>query len=38
MSIRQTNRFWAVSLDLILFLDSLKLFVHMRFGISFVEV
>jgi hypothetical protein len=38
MSTRQTNRFWAVLLDLILFLDFLKLFVNMRLGISFARV
>jgi hypothetical protein len=30
-----TNRFWAASYDLTLFLDFLKLFVKMRLGISF---
>jgi hypothetical protein len=34
----RTNRFWAASLDLILFLGFLKLFVNLRLGISFVEV
>jgi hypothetical protein len=29
------NRFWAMSLDLNLFLDFLKLFVNMRLVISF---
>jgi hypothetical protein len=38
MSVQRTNRFWAVSLDLILFLDFLKLFVKMRLTISFVGV
>jgi hypothetical protein len=37
MSIQRTNRFWAVSLDLILFLDFLKLFVYMHLGISFTD-
>jgi hypothetical protein len=38
MSVQRTNRFWAASLDLILFLDFLKLFVNMRLRISFVQV
>jgi hypothetical protein len=33
-----TNRFLAASLDLILFLDFLKLFLNMRLGKSFVVV
>jgi hypothetical protein len=32
------NRIWVASLDLILFLDFLKLFVNMRLAISFVGV
>jgi hypothetical protein len=38
MFVGWTNRFWAVSLDLILFLYFLKLFVNMRLGISFAGV
>jgi hypothetical protein len=38
MSIRRTNRFWVVSLDLTLFLDFLKLFVKMRLAVSFAGV
>jgi hypothetical protein len=38
MSIWWTNQLWAVSLDLILFLDFLKLFVEMRLAISFAWV
>jgi hypothetical protein len=38
MSVRQTNRFWAVSLDLTLFLDFLKLFLKMRLAVSFAGV
>jgi hypothetical protein len=37
MSIQWTNRFWAVSLDLNLFLDFLKLFVNMHLGMSFAK-
>jgi hypothetical protein len=36
MSVRWTNRFWSVSLELTLFLDFLKLFVKMRLAASFV--
>jgi hypothetical protein len=36
MSIRRTNWFWSVSLELTLFLDFLKLFVKMRLAASFV--
>jgi hypothetical protein len=35
MSVRQTNRFWSVSLEHTLFLDFLKLFVNMRLAVSF---
>jgi hypothetical protein len=35
MSIRRTNRFWSVSLELTLFLDFLKLLVEMHFAASF---
>jgi hypothetical protein len=35
MSVRQTNRFWSVSLEHTLFLDFLKLFVNMRLVVSF---
>jgi hypothetical protein len=35
MSVRRTNQFWSVSLELTLFLDFLKLFVKMRLAISF---
>jgi hypothetical protein len=35
MSIRRTNWFWLVSLEFILFLEFLKLFVKMRLAISF---
>jgi hypothetical protein len=35
MSVRQTNRFWSVSLEHTLFFDFLKLFVNMRLVISF---
>jgi hypothetical protein len=35
LSLRGTNRFWAASYDLILFLDFLKLFAKMCLGISF---
>jgi hypothetical protein len=34
MSVQRTNRFWTVSLDFILFLDFLKLFVKMRLATS----
>jgi hypothetical protein len=33
-----TNQFWAMSLDLILIFDFLKLFVNMRLRISFAKV
>jgi hypothetical protein len=36
MSIRRTNRFWSVSLELTLFLDFLKLLAKMSLAISFV--
>jgi hypothetical protein len=35
MSVWWTNWFWSVSLEHILFLDFLKLFVNMRLAISF---
>jgi hypothetical protein len=35
MSIRRTNRFWSVSLELTLFFDFLKLFVKMHLAVSF---
>jgi hypothetical protein len=35
MSVRQTNQFWSVSLELTLFLDFMKLFVKMRLAVSF---
>jgi hypothetical protein len=35
MSVRWTNRFWSVSLELTLFLDFLKLFVNMCLALSF---
>jgi hypothetical protein len=35
MSVRRTNRFWSVSLELTLFLEFLKLFVKMRLTVSF---
>jgi hypothetical protein len=35
MSVRRTNWFWSVSLELTLFLDFLKLFVKMHLTISF---
>jgi hypothetical protein len=35
MSVWRTNRFWSVSLENILFLDFLKLFVNMRLEVSF---
>jgi hypothetical protein len=35
LSLWGTNRFWAASYDLTLFLDFLKLFVKMHLGISF---
>jgi hypothetical protein len=35
MSIRRTNRFWSVSLELTLFLGFLKLFVKKRLIVSF---
>jgi hypothetical protein len=35
MSVRRTNRFWSVSLEHILFLDFLKLFVNIRLVVSF---
>jgi hypothetical protein len=35
MSVRQTNRFWSVSLEHTLFLDFLKLFVNIRLALSF---
>jgi hypothetical protein len=35
MSVRQTNRFWSVSLEHTLFFDFLKLFVNMRLPASF---
>jgi hypothetical protein len=35
ISVRRTNWFWSVSLELTLFLDFLKLFVKMRLAISF---
>jgi hypothetical protein len=35
MSVRRINRFWSVSLELILFLDFLKLFVKMHLVVSF---
>jgi hypothetical protein len=38
MSVRRTNRFWAGSLDLTLFLDFLNFFVKMRLAISFAGV
>jgi hypothetical protein len=36
MSVRRTNRFWSVLLELTLFLDFLKLFVKMRLALSFM--
>jgi hypothetical protein len=33
-----TNLFWVASLDLILFLDFLKLFMNMRLRLSFARV
>jgi hypothetical protein len=38
VSVRQTNQFWAVSLDLTLFLDFLKLVVKMCLAVSFAGV
>jgi hypothetical protein len=38
VSVRWTSRFWAVSLDLTLFLDFLKLFVNMHLAVSFTGV
>jgi hypothetical protein len=38
MSVRWTNRFWAVSLDLTLFLVFLKLFEKMCLAVSFARV
>jgi hypothetical protein len=35
MSVQRTNRFWSMSLEYILFLDFLKLFVNMRLEVSF---
>jgi hypothetical protein len=35
MSVRQTNRFWSVSLEHTLFFDFLKLFVNMHLAVSF---
>jgi hypothetical protein len=35
MSVRRTNQFWSVSLELTLFLDFLKLFKMMRRAVSF---
>jgi hypothetical protein len=35
MSVRRTNRFWSVSLEHTLFLDFLKLFLNLRFVVSF---
>jgi hypothetical protein len=35
MSVQRTNRFWSVSLEHILFLDFLKLFVNMCLVVSF---
>jgi hypothetical protein len=35
MYLEWPNRFWAMSFDLILFLDFLKLFVKMRLATSF---
>jgi hypothetical protein len=35
MSVRQTNRFWSVSLEHTLFLEFLKLFVNIRLVVSF---
>jgi hypothetical protein len=37
MSVRQTNRFWSVSLELTLFLDFLKLYLKMHLAASFAE-
>jgi hypothetical protein len=37
MSVRQTNRFWSVSLEHTLFLDFLKLFVNMHLALRFGE-
>jgi hypothetical protein len=37
MSIRQTNRFWSVSLEHTLFIDFLKLFANMHLVVSFME-
>jgi hypothetical protein len=36
MSVRRTNRFLSVSLELTLFLDFLKLFMKMHLAIGFV--
>jgi hypothetical protein len=38
LSIQWTNGFWVASLDQIVFLYFLKLFVNMHFTISFVKV
>jgi hypothetical protein len=38
MSVQRTNRFWAVLLDLISFLDFLKLLVYMHLEISFAGI
>jgi hypothetical protein len=35
MSVRWTNRFWSVSLELILFLDFLNIFVKMHLAVCF---
>jgi hypothetical protein len=35
MSVQRTNRFWSVLLELILFLDFLRLSVKMRLTVSF---
>jgi hypothetical protein len=37
MSILWTNRVWSVSLELILFLDFLKLFVKMHLAVRFAK-
>jgi hypothetical protein len=38
MSVRHTTRFWVALLEVILFLDFLKLFVNMHLRISFAGV
>jgi hypothetical protein len=35
MSVRRTNQFWSVSLELTIFLEFLKLSVKMRLAVSF---